>query len=651
MKNLVLGTWRFEKINSSTQVAHIIRCAKALGIKTFDTALVYGKGAIERTLGEETDLTDTIITKIPAKSKPALNDGEERFDELYSDDHIEICVKKSLENLCCDTIGIILYHNWSRGWGARCLQPLVKLKERGLAKQIGISLPNNYLERLSDEVIDMIEAVELPYNPENTWSGNDIAYYQSKGLVVYLRSIFSGKGITTTFAEMTKFVNDRISSALKFEANVIIGVSTIEQLFQDVRIVSLQKNLTVNKSPMDDTILVHGGKTERDYNLNVRLFGALSGEEENILSCVGVSNNSLSVDLWRGCQWQCRYCHVQGCYADIFELGRLSATPQRKKRIGEKDIVSAIIAHPFFDPNTTIISISTSSTEPFSCTEVTESTFLIMEAFAWYGLNNPFWIVTKAGFPKGYGERLSKITQAGTKVIISLCWAGNPVEIEPVQNNRFENINEYDNIKNLYITWYLRPICKEWSGNKQKLNSLFELVHKKYSKNIAAIIPGGLRWTDGIEYAIKEIHDLPMPNLIQDDNTKTLSQDIIDTIDTLHLKYFPNIPLFYKSSCAINYLLERPNFAFSYVKSNCENSNCLNYLQCSHCYDSPNVDLDVINLLLAYHGINIKVTKIQKGSIITEPALVECSYAERQITNKVISLYFISQFSKDKEDK
>ena len=254
-------------------MAHIIRCAKALGIKTFDTALVYGKGAIERTLGEETDLTDTIITKIPAKSKPALNDGEERFDELYSDDHIEICVKKSLENLCCDTIGIILYHNWSRGWGARCLQPLVKLKERGLAKQIGISLPNNYLERLSDEVIDMIEAVELPYNPENTWSGNDIAYYQSKGLVVYLRSIFSGKGITTTFAEMTKFVNDRISSALKFEANVIIGVSTIEQLFQDVRIVSLQKNLTVNKSPMDDTILVHGGKTERDYNLNVRLFG------------------------------------------------------------------------------------------------------------------------------------------------------------------------------------------------------------------------------------------------------------------------------------------------------------------------------------------------------------------------------------------
>ena len=640
MKNIILGTWRLEKIDSPSTVAHIIRCAKALGFSTFDTALVYGHGSIEKVLGRELSSNDIIITKVPAKSKPTLNAGNEMFYELYPDEHIAACVKESLVNLQRNCIDVLLYHNWSRMWGVECLQPLIKIKERGLAKKIGISLPNNYFERLSDEIISLIDVVELPYNPENYWSANDIAYYQAKGLAVYLRSIFLGKETQATFSKTTKFVKDRLSLALKHGVNVIIGVSNIEQLFQDARLISLIENSTCSDRPHDDTILVHGKRTGAVYNLNIRLFGALSDEAGSVLSVVGVSNNSISIDMWRGCKWQCRYCHVQGCYEDIYEHGRLSALPSRKNQFSESDVVAAIMAHPYFDPNDTIISIGTSSTEPFAKGEVTESTFLIMEKFAWFGLKNPFWIVTKAGFPKGYADRLSKITYAGIKVIVSLCWAGNPSYIEPVQNNRFENINEFINIKNLFITWYLRPICKEWSGNQQNLSALFELVDKNYHNSISAIIPGGLRWTEGIEYAMREIHNLPMPNLIRNDNTKTLQHDIVDIINKLHTKFFKNTPLFYKSSCAINYLLGQPSFAYSFVKSNCKNLKCLNYSRCSNCYKLENSDIDAINILLAAHRIKIKLLKIEMGNIETDPILSKCSYVEQQIFNKVISLHF-----------
>lgn len=379
---------------------------------------------------------------------------------------------------------------------------------------------------------------------------------------------------------------------------------------------------------------------EKKYTLCEYMYGVLEMDHNNPLCCVSEANNSFSIDYWKGCSYQCAYCHVQGIFEDLNQDYRMYNLPQPRSKFTIEEIIDALIDHPYFEKDNSIISIATSSTEPFATPKVTESTLKIMEYFVELGLKNPFWIVTKAGIPSGIASRLKKICDNGNKIMISLCYAGNPKIIEPMQNNRFKNIEELEDT-GVTVSWYLRPLVKEWTANKEKLTEMFEYVSSKYGKYIDMIVPGGLRWTDGIEFGLKVQRGLEMPKLIKKYDQKTLSSDIENIILELCKEYFPNKPVYFNSSCAIAHMLEKNNIALLNIlnQSICEKSKCCNPCK-NKCQktDFTKDELITIEKELQKEGLNFRVIDIsKKNKIKLEPNIDDFNYAIKQQVRKTIA--------------
>lgn len=378
----------------------------------------------------------------------------------------------------------------------------------------------------------------------------------------------------------------------------------------------------------------------KNYVLCEYMYGVLSMDRSNPLCCVSEANNSFSIDYWKGCTYQCAYCHVQGIYEDLDENFKMYTYPRPRSKFSIEEIIDALIEHPYFRKDESIISIATSSTEPFANSLVTESTLKIMEYFINKGCRNPFWIVTKAGIPNGISDRLKKICENGNKVMISFCYAGNPSEIEPMQKNRFQNI---ETLKNTGVTtsWYLRPLVKEWGANYNHLEKMFIDISQKYEEYIDMIVPGGLRWTEGIEFGMHIQKGKKMPELIKEFDKKTLSEEIEKNILYLCNKYFPNKPVYFNSSCAISHMLQKNNIALLNVfKSEiCSKSKCMNPCR-EKCSKNIFTDCEIenINKILKDEGIVIKIIEISlnKG-IVSIPTFNSFNYTIRQEIKKAIA--------------
>lgn len=384
----------------------------------------------------------------------------------------------------------------------------------------------------------------------------------------------------------------------------------------------------------------------KEYKLCEFMFGVLEMDHNSPLSCVSEANNSFSIDYWKGCAWQCAYCHVQGIYEDLDENYRMYNRPIPRSKFTIEEIIDALVIHPYFQKNISVLSIATSSTEPFANSEVTENTLRIMEYFVELGYKNPFWIVTKAGIPSGIEDRLKKIVANGNEIMISICWCDNPYQIEPVQNNRFKNI---ENLKNTGVTvsWYMRPLVEEWSANPEQLEQMILDVSKDYYNYIDMIIPGGLRWTEGIEFGLQDIRGLEMPNLIKEHNKKTLSNNIEDVIIKLMKKHFPGKPVYFNSSCGIAHMLKRSNVALLNIfdASICDKSICYN--ECKNkCKKSSFNDHELrqIENALNKEKIEICIKRIDNVNYIDSiPDFNNFSYTVKQQIKKTIAI------EKDKE--
>lgn len=334
------------------------------------------------------------------------------------------------------------------------------------------------------------------------------------------------------------------------------------------------KNIKLVEDRLDTKIVNVEGRT---YELLPHTFAALSMDENDPLYCVSVANNSFSIDPWKGCPMNCAYCHVQGCYSDLRNWTNCYS-PIKRSRFTEAEIVEALVQHKWFISHKSIISIGTSSTEPFLDDSMIRSTLSVMQAFVDKGYKNPFWIVTKAGFPdEKYAHDFTRIMDAGNPVLVSICWSNNPSYIEPLKINRFRNVQLAHSL-GVHLNWYLRPLCDEWNTSSENLEFIFSKA-KEFDGCLDNITPGGLRWTEGVEFGIWAVHDQEMPELKKSDNVKTLSETTMKALSTLCNREFPNKPLYYKSSCAISHMLQIPNFNFvDYFN--------VDYCIASHCPES-----------------------------------------------------------------
>ena len=387
-------------------------------------------------------------------------------------------------------------------------------------------------------------------------------------------------------------------------------------------------------------IINYNGK---QYALCEYMFGVLKMDHNNPLCCVSEANNSFSIDYYKGCSFQCAYCHVQGIYEDLNENFKMSNNPIPRSKFNITEIINELIKHPYFVKDRSIISIATSSTEPFANVETTNKTFEIMEYFVSLGYKNPFWIVTKAGIPENVANRFKKICDNGNKIMISICWANNPIEIEPARNNRFRNIEKLKDT-GVTISWYLRPLVEEWGANKDNLEKMIKYVSERYYDNIDMIIPGGLRWTEGIEFGLQEIRHLKMPKLIKKNNKKTLSNEIEQSIIYLCKKYFPNKPVYFNSSCGVSHMLNRTNIALQNIfdKDICKKSICMN--KCKNICENilfNEKDMNYFEKVLKDQGINIIIKSIDNiNKINSIPEFESFDYAEKQQIRKTIAMLY-----------
>ena len=174
VSELSLGTWglsgeAYGSIEPAERDAVIDR-ALELGITTFETADSYGRGAIEKCLGERLagHPTAQVVTKIgtfrpppPEEATPDSPQGTyKRFDVPY----LRESIAKSCERLRRSKIDVVLLHNpsattMSRGEAAAAMK---ELKSAGAIGAWGVSAGDNYVARAA--FAHGAEVVEIVYN-------------------------------------------------------------------------------------------------------------------------------------------------------------------------------------------------------------------------------------------------------------------------------------------------------------------------------------------------------------------------------------------------------------------------------------------------------------------------------------------------------
>jgi len=561
---LVFGTWEFElKKYDEERITEIIEFAISRGIVWYDTALSYSHGLIEKILSNYNNIK--IITKIPAIRKPSKADND--INILYSKNQIEKCVEKSINNLKGPP-EVFLLHNWHESWQdvEFIINHLETLKSTKKCKFVGISLPNGFDGELPMEILESIDCIMAPLNDENNWILENYNLLKRYNIEILARSLFKGGKIKSNNLRDAY----KILSAAKQADKIIIGMSTEERVIENMKIISaFNKNLEIIS---DDERTITVKNENNEYVLNKNIYAALSHDKNNPLSTISKSSNSFSIDSWRGCPLDCAYCHVQDSYSDL-ENWSNKYKPVKRSRFSEEQIADALMSYKEFIPNESLISLCTSSTEPFITDDVTDSVLKVMECFVKKGLKNPFWIVTKSGDPpQKFKERFKNIVKNNNAIIVSICWTNNKKEIEPHSQDRFKNLDFFVDC-GIGVSWHMRPLHNDWNASYENIDYIIGQIANKSAK-LENIVVGGLRWTHGVEFGIKVIRGLEMPPLIKENNIKTLSFDKMIYTKQKIFNSFGSIPVYFKSSCSICHILKMPNFSGVYNSRFCELSNC-----------------------------------------------------------------------------
>ena len=169
VSELTLGTWGLSGeaygFVASEERDRVIDKAVELGITTFETADVYGRGAIESCLGQRLALAPSqIITRIGTFRPEVAAGGDEQAHKRFDPQYLREAVKRSQERLRRSKVEIALLHNpsastMSRGEAAGVMK---ELKKSGTIGAWGVSAGDSYVVRAA--IGQGAEVVELAYN-------------------------------------------------------------------------------------------------------------------------------------------------------------------------------------------------------------------------------------------------------------------------------------------------------------------------------------------------------------------------------------------------------------------------------------------------------------------------------------------------------
>jgi len=169
VSELTLGTWGLSGeaygFVAPDERDRVIDKAVELGITTFETADVYGRGAIESSLGQRLALAPSqIITRIGTFRSDAAPGADEHAHKRFEPHYLRDAVKRCQERLRRPRVEVVLLHNpsastLSRGEAAAVMKDL---KKSGTIGAWGVSAGDSYAVR--EAITQGAEVIELPYN-------------------------------------------------------------------------------------------------------------------------------------------------------------------------------------------------------------------------------------------------------------------------------------------------------------------------------------------------------------------------------------------------------------------------------------------------------------------------------------------------------
>ena len=163
------------------QVIALLDQARELGINFLDTAPAYGSS--EERLGQL--LQDRANWIICSKVGEEFIDGESHFD--FSGEHTRHSVERSLRRLRTDYLDLVLIHSSGEDLQileqTDCLDTLLKLKDEGLIRAIGMSTKT---VAGGQRAVALCDAVMVTFNPAATEEEPiiDLADAQGKGVII-----------------------------------------------------------------------------------------------------------------------------------------------------------------------------------------------------------------------------------------------------------------------------------------------------------------------------------------------------------------------------------------------------------------------------------------------------------------------------------
>ncbi len=223
-----------------------------------------------------------------------------------------------------------------------------------------------------------------------------------------------------------------------------------------------------------------------------------------------------------------------------------------------EELAEALMAHPAFLRDHSIIGIGTASTESF-LPGVEEHTWQIIEAFSRHGYKNPFWIVIKLGVTDHiaalWAKRIELLRSRGSNLVISVTHAGAPAWVEPYQGDRFRNIALLKR-SGARISLHMRPIIPGINDSME----CAERVLDQALGIVEVVCVGGLRTDPGIKLVWGYVHGLDLTMLPPGGRKKILPQGYTERIRALVAAKGFQTPVVERSAEVLSYLLEIPEY-------------------------------------------------------------------------------------------
>lgn len=187
------------EIPDDAHLQNLLAIAKDLGINTLDTAPSYGTS--EERLGHllKGQRNDWIIV---GKVGEEFENGESEY--IFTPDHFEMSLERSLKRLQTDTIDILLVHsdgNDVANLSDDIIEKLLDFKKRGLVKAVGAST------KTVDggiRALQYLDTAMIMYNPDYLDEKPVLDYAAENNKGILLKKVL-GSGHTKTPAESIRF--------------------------------------------------------------------------------------------------------------------------------------------------------------------------------------------------------------------------------------------------------------------------------------------------------------------------------------------------------------------------------------------------------------------------------------------------------------